>query len=435
MKIKFFTNAMMEISSEHFRLLCDPWCIPGAFDGSWWHWPPLRTKPEDLVDYTHLYISHIHPDHCDLATLRRLPNKTVPVIILKREGETFLRRKIASCGFNNFIEVPNGHSVDVGGLFVATMYEAFSKSVFVPDAEVPNVIDSSLVVSDGETKVFNANDNVPTPEACVRIKEEHKHFHVVLLPYGGIGPYPSSYSNLALDEKKVAATKKAERYLARLVENARALNAKVTIPCAGQMILGGRQAHKNAVLGQAEPEEALTSLQSASVSSVLLWEKDVYDTEVGGVQRAGIGMRRDEAYLSRIARERYWWENAFAVPAERRENPLPLLQAARERLWRYQLRYGYQSEWSVGIIMEEEPGIVYAFSMHDGTRVEQMSADTFAKTRQPYLSATLPSGYLLALLTRHCHWNNGYHGCHIEWCRVPDEYHPDIQTLLSFFHL
>jgi hypothetical protein len=39
------------------------------------------------------------------------------------------------------------------------------------------------------------------------------------------------------------------------------------------------------------------------------------------------------------------------------------------------------------------------------------------------------------VLTRHCHWNNGYHGCHVEWYRHPDEFLPEIQTLMSFFHL
>lgn len=432
MKIKFFTNAMMEISGNGFRILCDPWCIPGAFDGSWWHYPPLRTKPEDLTDYTHLYISHIHSDHCDMATLRRLPRKDVPVIILKREGETFLRRRIESCGFHNFVEISDGELASLNG-FTVTMYEAFSKSVFVPDAEVPNVIDSSIIVSDGRTIVFNANDNVPTPEVCDKIRERHNCISAALLPYGGIGPYPSSYRNLTLAEKKEAAAAKAERYLGRLVENARTLCAGVTIPCAGQMVLGGRQAHKNEVIGQAEPEAAYERLREADIPSALLWESGEYDTE--SCTHHTPPPMKDPTYLSRIARERYWWEDAFRIPLTRQENPLSLLGAARERMWRYQLRYGYQSLWTVGIVVQEKPDIVYAFSMNDGTRVYTVPADAFARERQPYLIAEVPYGYLIALLTRHCHWNNGYHGCHIEWTRVPDEYDPDIQTLLSYFHL
>jgi L-ascorbate metabolism protein UlaG (beta-lactamase superfamily) len=64
-KVKFFANACVAIYTSEFNLLCDPWLVDGAFDGSWYHFPPLKTKPEDLNDYTHIYISHIHPDHFD----------------------------------------------------------------------------------------------------------------------------------------------------------------------------------------------------------------------------------------------------------------------------------------------------------------------------------------------------------------------------------
>lgn len=87
MKIKFYTNTGMEIISNGIRILCDPWFIPGAFDGSWFQWPPLVTRPEDLTDYTHIYITHIHPDHCDVRTLKKLKNKNVPVILLKRQDK------------------------------------------------------------------------------------------------------------------------------------------------------------------------------------------------------------------------------------------------------------------------------------------------------------------------------------------------------------
>ena len=52
-----------------------------------------------------------------------------------------------------------------------------------------------------------------------------------------------------------------------------------------------------------------------------------------------------------------------------------------------------------------------------------------------FLQVKFSYNYLLAILTRHCHWNNAYHGCLVEWYRSPDEYVPEIQVLLSYFHL
>src|SRR5206468_5563814 len=77
--IGFVANACVVIDVPPSRILCDPWLTDGAFDGSWFHFPPLRTTPADLQDITHIYLSHIHPDHFDPVTLRQLPK--VPVIL------------------------------------------------------------------------------------------------------------------------------------------------------------------------------------------------------------------------------------------------------------------------------------------------------------------------------------------------------------------
>lgn len=425
----------MEIIADSARILCDPWFVPGAFDGSWWQWPPLKTQPEELTEYTHLYISHIHQDHCDPYTLRRLPNKDVPVIILKRP-EQFLKRCIQSCGFHNFIELEDRHTCPLGlWSTTITMYGAFTPNAFIENAEVPNIIDTSIVVSNRTSTVFNANDNVPTAKACQEIVERHGPIDVALLPYSGVGPYPSSYENLSYEQKLKAAKEKKHKYLQRLRQNALVLQPKIVVPCAGQMILGGRQMHKNKVIGIPSPQTAYQTLKQAGFSAALLNEGDTLDTETLAVQRSKFSHRVTKTALRSMQRARYWWEDAFGVPKEEMIELLPLLQTARNRLWQHQERYNYKSDWWVGIRVEEVPAWTYAFSLSDNSKVFKEKTEGFLQSEKKLLRATVPYGYLTAILTRHCHWNNAYHGCHIEWYRKPDDYHPEIQTLLSFFHL
>ena len=440
MKVTFYHNALMTIETDRVKILTDPWFISGAFDGSWYHWPPLRTKPEDIKDYTHLYISHIHSDHCDLASMRRLIRKDVPVIILKNE-DVFLRRSIQSCGFSNLIEIENGQSTQIANDVQITMYSAFSPSVFIENASVPNVVDSSLVVTDGKHAVFNANDNIPSPKDCEKIREIHGPIDIAMMPYGGVGPYPSSYANLTLVDKKKIAKLKCKKYLERLIENVRALQPKITVPCAGQMILGGRQSHKNAIIGMPEPQDAYDKLVGVNLPAALLYEGDAIDAEKLTVTRClsnRNGQERNKllaAYLKDISKDKYWWEEAFKIPSDKRVQPMLLLQNARNRMWTYQEKYNFKKPWHVAIRIEENPDTVYVFYLAEPGKVEKIQIKELFNGNMKFLMATMPYGYLIACLTRHCHWNNGYHGCHIEWYRRPDDYLPEIQILLSFFHL
>jgi UDP-MurNAc hydroxylase len=435
LKIKFYTNAGLEIVGKHTDILCDPWFVPGAFDGSWWHWPPLKTKPEDLKDYTHLYISHIHPDHCDLKTLSRLKRKDVPVIILKRP-ESFLKKRIAACGFKNFVELEEGASFEIADGVRVTMFGAFAPNVFIEDAEIPNVIDSSIVVSDGTSVVFNANDNVPNKSGCRKILEAYPRIDAALLPYSGVGPYPSCYENLTLREKQIAAEEKKEKYLNRLIENVETLRPALTLPAAGQMILAGRQYHKNATLGIPSVEEAEALLLRHGFRACVLREGDVLDVRNGKVARAVSGdpdvSNRDPEALARFT---YEWESVSEGPADSGPDLFELLRKAHEHMKLYQRKYGFVKDWTVGITLEEFPEHTYCFLFSKDSKLEKIRTAELLNSDKKFLQVKVRYAYLTAILNKRCHWNNAYHGCHVEYRRRPDEYLPEIQTLLSYFHL
>lgn len=433
MKIRFVTNACFEIVLKEARIFCDPWLVPGAFDGSWWQWPPLRLRPEDFTEYTHLYISHIHTDHCDPKTLNRLPNKDVPVIILKRK-EGFLRKRIESCGFKKFIELEDGESLTLPGNVVVTMYSAFTANPFI-ETDVPNIIDSSIVVTEGGETFLNCNDNTPNKVVSERLIARHGQFRAVTVPYSGVGPFPSSYNNLSLEEKRIASEKKTEQYLARMIEVASILKADVFFPLAGQMRIGGKQMWKNEVLGVASQKTAAQRLIDEGFMSAHLQEGDVYDLTTFVQERLLSENMPTQAIIEEIQQSRYWWQDAFHVPKDERQELLPLLQAGLSRMRIYQQRFSFSASWTVAIQIEETPDVLYSFSMAEDDSIRKRATKELKESDESFLIAIIPYDYLIAILTRHCHWNNAYHGCQIEWYRKPDEYKPELQMLLSFFHL
>lgn len=433
MKIHFVTNACYEVITPKVRIFCDPWLIPGAFDGSWWQWPFLRLKPESFKKYTHLYVSHIHSDHCDPATLRRLPNKNVPVIIYKNP-DGFVRKRMTAVGFKNFIELANGETADLGHGVKVTMYEAFAPNPFI-DVDVPNVIDSSIVIDDGKDKFLNINDNTPDAEACHMLVKRHGHFKASTIPYSGVGPFPSSYENLTWAQKKKFSKRKSDQYLDRMDEIASIIKADIFFPAAGQMILGGRQWKKNEVLGVGDMQEANKRLKKLGYNSHFLEEGDIFDFDTEKHVKTLKPSKPTKKQIQDMRAARYWWEDAFRVPVERQEELTPLLTAARARLWKYQERYAFTTDWNMAIKIEEKPDTAYVFSYADNSPIRKMNVKDLLKGKEKFLMVTVPYNYLLAILLRHCHWNNAYHGCQVEWLRKPDDYKPEIQTLFSYFHL
>ena len=89
--------------AQRTRVLCDPWLSEGIYYGSWFHYPPLDTDVEAFGDVDYVYVSHIHPDHMDVATLRQLP-KALPLLIHDYEDKPLLRI-LSGLGFSDITEV------------------------------------------------------------------------------------------------------------------------------------------------------------------------------------------------------------------------------------------------------------------------------------------------------------------------------------------
>ena len=79
MEIKLYRSATVGINLNGFKILQDPWLIDGAYYGSWVHYPTfnLDTNLEEINSYNAIYVSHIHPDHCDDNTTTSTSNAPV----------------------------------------------------------------------------------------------------------------------------------------------------------------------------------------------------------------------------------------------------------------------------------------------------------------------------------------------------------------------
>ena len=74
---KLFRSATVGISGKNFKLLIDPWLTDGEYYGSWYHYPKFNIKKnlDELNSFNAIYISHIHPDHSSVETLKLINKK------------------------------------------------------------------------------------------------------------------------------------------------------------------------------------------------------------------------------------------------------------------------------------------------------------------------------------------------------------------------
>lgn len=412
MKLTHMDNACCIYESRGFKLLCDPWLTDGAFEGSWYHYPPLVTTFDQVKDVDALYVSHLHPDHYDEVTLKQF-RKDIPVIILDKEPN-FLKRKLTSViGFTNILAVKDGETITIGPMEV-TVYAPFCKHPF-DDSSIGNLIDSALVVkADGKT-ILNANDNTPDVSSGKMLFERHGDFSVAQLKDSLAGAYPSCFVNLTDEEKLSEANRLVKRQLTAMCEVAKELKAEWFQPFAGDYQLGGKLADKNKFLGVAGKKFSAEFIASQGIKPLVLNEGGSIDLNNGELNAA---YRKYvvpyDKWLEKVKQIKYDYELESEVEIEAL---YPALRSARNRLQDFQAKYNYYPDLTVS---------VNGYYFYMGNK---------SPTSGSYIEFTMDNRALRGVLNRYYHWNNLEVGCHIDIKRWPNKYDPDLVNAMCFFYV
>ena len=406
---------------EGTRVLCDPWIANGVFEGSWYHYPPLSTTPEDVLNVDAVYVSHLHPDHFDERFFNF--DKTIPIIALEH-GHNFLRKKLLELGYNNLVLIKDGETVAFKE-FTITLFAPFTRNNF-HEAEIGNLIDSAMVIECGGVKAFNANDNTPTPEACVSLKERFGTIDLAMINYNAAGPYPASFANLSDDEKRSEHDRILDRNIAYMHNLVETLAPRMVLPFAGAYILGGYLSRLNDYLGTTTWDVCAQKLNEIGLTStevVRLREHDVLNIESGTSSPEYVPLSPEhlQQYIQQVAGDKYPHEldaapNSAQIIAD--------LETASDRMRQRMARAGISSDRTVTIDVDGS-----AIQIHP-----TFSTDTDLNAT-PRLACSLDPRLLRRILDRVSHWNNSEIGCHVEFNRVPNEYQPDLHTALQFLHL
>lgn len=403
MKFQFIGNACGTFIGDHgTRILCDPWIRDGVFDGSWCHYPPIKTRPEDLKNVDAIYLSHIHPDHFDERYFD-WPSD-IPIIILNHK-HNFLTKKLKDMGYWNFLTAPDRGTIPFRE-FNITLYAPFQKVAF-HNAEVGNLLDSAMYIENGGFSALNANDNTLTLEGCKDLPSPT----LAMMNYNAAGPYPSCFDNLDISQKKNEHKRILKRNFEHMALVSHRLKPKYILPFAGAYCLGGELSPKNEYLGTTTWEVCADYLKWVTPSKpIVLRENDTFDL-ISGLS--------DKPYVPIEPSKEIDIKYPYKEDEMPDENKLlnDMIQASM-LMGKRMAEYNLSTNFQVDVLC--------------GTTVRMTILNS---GKENLLICTLDPRLLRRILDKRSHWNNAEIGCHITFHRSPNIYDPDLHTCLQFFHL
>ena len=217
MKLTLISHASVIIDCGRVVLWTDPWLESRAFNNSWELLPAPSADRSFLERVTHIWLSHEHPDHFNIPTLRNLPEEVrerVTVCYQKR-NTTKIFDALRKMGFRHFLDLPDCARVDVGDVTLYCMQAQLGDSV--------------LGVRHGDVRLVNINDSEIDERDCKRVVADLGTPDVVLNQFSVAG-----YA-LGHPDRERHLPRLSHEKLDQLAKNHRWLDAKLTIPFASFM--------------------------------------------------------------------------------------------------------------------------------------------------------------------------------------------------------
>ena len=177
-------------------LLTDPWLVGSVYWRSWWlqHYPTAE-EIDWLATTAHVYVTHEHPDHFHLPSIRRLG-----------AGPAYLFPSLAERGYLGYLS-ERGFRAEAAP---PRRWLALGDGVSILSMPMWND-DSLLMIDTPNALILNLNDAKPLPpvlRAVRRVADRIDKPRVLLCSYS-----PASVVNSFLDDNGVVALRPARHYV------------------------------------------------------------------------------------------------------------------------------------------------------------------------------------------------------------------------------
>ena len=301
-RVEVIGHATLRVQCRGRTLLTDPWLVD-PIGNSGFHFPPLQHDPAAIAAETDaLYISHIHPDHFNPATLAQF-SRELPIYIGAYRRKTF-RDAILRLGLR-VIEVPFQEPIAVEGTDLEIV-------ILEHDGAERAAYDSALVIRSPDFALFENNDCVLRPEKYAWVCDRYT-VDYALLGYSPASSFPIAFEMDAREKARLLA-EAAERWYGALLSAAGALAPRLTIPFAnGLRFLAAGERWRNIAFNSAT--DAASRLRERGLAAEVLGPGDRIRADGTITRRSPVLERDDElAAIDAYARRRQDWIAGVTKP-------------------------------------------------------------------------------------------------------------------------
>lgn len=443
MKIRYLQSATIAVETKGIKILTDPWLTDGEYYGSWYHYPKFDFKNDYFNDVDYIYVSHIHPDHFSKNTFRLL-NKDIPVLIHRYEGK-FLKENIERLGFN-VLELPHNQRTHLkNGVYINILAadncnpELCGKFFGCGIAESKfgsTQIDTLSVIDDGEFCLLNTNDcQFDLAKYPLQIvKDTYPKIDLLLVGYGGAGPFPQCF-RLPEEEKIKGAENKKRQFLEHGLKFINETKPAYVLPFAGTYVLGGKLSKLQNQRGVPEIEEAKKYFKENETSNseiILLNSYEYFDLKNNKFSKPYIPINSidKENYITNVLSKKLLDYEKEEMP--KIEAILPLLEKAYLRFEQKRKEIKFISETKILVKLNENNWCSISAEGNGYqiiTNEEKMQIIKFVSYE---IDIRLLKNILLG--PRYAHWNNAEIGSHIQFERSPNIFERGLYHSMNYFH-
>jgi len=446
MKVTYLSSAAILVETDDAKLLCDPWLEDGAFYGSWCHYPPLEAEPEEFNDVDGIYVSHIHPDHFDPATLRQFDDE-IPVYIHDYRWD-YLREEIEALGFDVH-ELDHGSRTHLAGDLHINILAAdacdpeicgnyFGCSWVEGNPELGSTqVDSLAAIDDGEHTVVNMNDcPYPMVETSMReVKREYGDIDLLCHQYSAAQFYPQCMLDYSHEEKLQARDAVIREKHELATEFVDLMEPDYYLPFAGEYVLAGGLAPLNQYTANPPRIEAYDWFEANVPDEhqcVFLNSGEHIDLAEGRVSEPfePIDQEAKQEYIEEeLAGRSFDYEDA---PIPERAELYDRLPAAYEKFEENRQTVGFETDTTVLVSLLDDEYVELTFDGEGYDIVSSPEMDQY----DGYVRVEVDPRLLNWLLqgTEKAHWSDAKIGSHLGIAKQPDIYERQLYNCLGSFH-
>ena len=446
MKIKYLSSASVLIQDEDSSILTDPWFVDGEFYGSWHNYPPCTINFDELEKIDGIYISHIHPDHFSVKTLKKM-KKNIPIFIHKFHAD-FLKRGIERLGFN-VIEVEHDTRITIKNNLHIRILAADNcdpslclKYFGCGIAEKTfgsTTIDTLCAIDNDDQVIINTNDcpfQIAETSAS-KIKNYYKKINFLLFGYSSATAYPQCFE-LSDDELQKSQEEIVKKFLSQGESYINFFKPDFYMPFAGRYVLGGQNSILEKRRAKIELEDALNYFQNSSIvdhtsqKGLILNQNSTFDINSGKSNQKYIPIDKEKKsnYIeTELSNRKYDYEKD---EYPKMEDFLSLIPKCHERFESKRNQLNFSSNTSVLIHLPENKMLL----LHPNDSLPEIIPQKNIEKFNQFLLIKTDSRLLLRLMRgpQYALWNNAEIGSHLEFTRKPNIYERGLFYCLNFFH-